>query len=353
MLHLVAIPGQPVSRANSSCAYTSKAWKFARMMDDVTVYSAEDSEVGVPVYPDIEFSHDLPWPELNRPVIEAIRERAEPGDYVLSSFGAVQADLVETGLPVVEYGIGYGGTFADFRVFESYAWMHHVYGYETARRGGDSHSCDGRFYDAVIPNYFDTDDFPEGGGGDYLLYVGRLTQRKGLEIVIETAKQTGLPLVVAGAGEYPLPDWVDYRGSVGPDERAELMGNARALIAPTLYLEPFGGVVVEAQLCGTPVITTDWGAFPETVEEGVTGYRCRLLREFVAAAHDVDCLDRPPIRERAVSRYSLASVRPQYERYFRHLDTLRGDGFYDLNERTTLALQGRTQEGNRRRPQSE
>lgn len=329
MLHLVAIPGQPVSRANSSCAYTSKAWKFARMMDDVTVYSAEGSEVGVPVYPaDIEFSHDLPWPELNRPVIEAIRERAEPGDYVLSSFGAVQADLAETGLPVVEYGIGYGGTFADFRVFESYAWMHHVYGYETAQRGGDSHSCDGRFYDAVIPNYFDTDDFPEGGGGDYLLYVGRLTERKGIEVVLEVAKRTGMPLVAAGEGDLTLPDWVDYRGKVGPDERAELMGEAKALIAPTLYLEPFGGVVVEAQLCGTPVITTDWGAFPETVEQGMSGYRCHLLREFIEATEKVDHLDRKAIRERAISRYSLDAVRPQYETYFDRLSTLTGDGWY-------------------------
>ena len=118
-----------------------------------------------------------------------------------------------------------------------------------------------------------------------------------------------------------------YRGVVGPEERSELMGNARAVLVPSLYLEPFGGVNVEAQLCGTPVITTDWGAFPETVEDGKTGFRCRTMAEFTKAVEDVGKLKRTYIRKRAIDKYSAPVVAKQYDRYFKNLMGLYGGGF--------------------------
>ena len=281
-------------------------------------------EVFIYEYPGEPLSFDADWSEPNAEMAHQINENAQEGDY-LGIIGGTQQAAIAAAVPLVavEYGVGYGGVFADFKVFESYAWMHSVY----AQHSGDAHSVDGRFFDAVIPNYFEVEDFPMGEGGDYLLYMGRMIERKGVQVASETAERLGIPLILAGEGE-DIPDYGEHIGAVGPDERGELMAGARALIAPTLYIEPFGGVAVEAQLCGTPAITTDWGAFPETVQQGVTGFRCHTLAEFCEAVEKADDLDRDTIREHAIANYSLDAVGPQYERYFERLNTLRGDGWY-------------------------
>jgi len=74
--------------------------------------------------------------------------------------------------------------------------------------------------------------------------------------------------------------------------------------------------VVEAQLCGTPVITTDWGGFTETVDEGVSGYRCRSLADFLAAWEKVGRLDRTVIRKRALERWSAPVAKALYTAWF-------------------------------------
>jgi glycosyltransferase involved in cell wall biosynthesis len=131
---------------------------------------------------------------------------------------------------------------------------------------------------------------------------------------------------LAGAG--PQDGYGEFVGAVGPEKRAKLMGGAIATFAPTLYIEPFGNVVPEAHFCGTPTITTDWGAFTETNINGVTGYRCRTLAEFIQAAEDVKSLDPKTIYETAKYKYSLEAIAPQYDRYFRRLETLWDKGWY-------------------------
>lgn len=346
--HLPALIGRPTTAANSSCAYTQKVRRFAQMMveagHEVFLYGGgSHTGIGGVNYVDaygavepVEFEPAL-WTEGNRRAAREILRRVEDGDVLGVIAGTCQRELADM-LPmtrVVEYGIGYGGTFADFRVFESYAWMHAVYALQD---GPNAHDADGRFFDAVIPNFFDPDDFPAGpGDGGYLLYVGRLTGRKGVDLAGEVAERAGLPLLVAGAGSEP-PRYGELLGAVEPAQRAELMGNARAVLVPTFYLEPFGGVAVEAQLCGTPAITTDWGAFPETVRHGVTGFRCRTMGEFLYAVDAAPELDRAAIRERAVANYSLAAVAPRYERYFDRVAALDRDGFYDTERTSGLPL---------------
>jgi glycosyltransferase involved in cell wall biosynthesis len=216
--------------------------------------------------------------------------------------------------------------FSKYRVFESYAWMHSIYaGWKNPT------TADGQFYDAVIPGYLEPEMFPLGDGkGDYYLFIGRLIDRKGYRIAQEVCERLGKRLILAGPGEQI--GYGEFVGSVDPTKRAELMGGAIATFAPTLYVEPFGNVVIESQACGTPTITTDWGAFTENNPHGVTGFRCRTLQEFMDAAQDVKTLDRAAIRERAVSLYNLDTIGAQYNDYFKRLLTLWGAGWYELGE---------------------
>jgi glycosyltransferase involved in cell wall biosynthesis len=168
------------------------------------------------------------------------------------------------------------------------------------------------------------------GKGDYYLFIGRLIDRKGYRIAQEVCERLGKRLILAGPGEQI--GYGEFVGSVDPEERARLMGGAIATFAPTLYIEPFGNVVIESQACGTPTITTDWGAFTENNPHGITGFRCRTLKEFMDAAENVKQLDRAAIRERAVSLYNLDTIGAQYNDYFQRLLTLWGDGWYELGE---------------------
>jgi glycosyltransferase involved in cell wall biosynthesis len=86
-------------------------------------------------------------------------------------------------------------------------------------------------------------------------------------------------------------------------------------------------------MVGTPVITTDFGAFVETVEHGKTGFRCHTMNEFVLAAEEVKKLDPQYIRDRAVRLYSLDTIKWKYDSYFRRLLDLWGEGWSTLDGR--------------------
>lgn len=277
---------------------------------------------------DIKLPH---WMVFNNNVIAQIAKRIQPTDFICLIGGNSHKPIADS-FPnhiSVEFGIGYGGTFAKYRVFESYAWMHSIY---TSYK--DPNSVDGLFFDDVIPGYLETDMFPKGSGsGDYYFFIGRLIERKGLRIAQETCEHLGKRLIIAGAGDERGTGYGEFIGTIGPEERAKLMGEAIALFAPTTYIEPFGNIVVEAQMCGTPTITTDWGAFTETNVNGVTGYRCRSLQDFIDAAENVKTLDRSYIRQQAIAKYSLETIQQRYQKYFERLMTLWEDGWYQTKEK--------------------
>lgn len=343
-LHVISLPHTSTTWEYSWCAYSQKALKLAIMMEKlgykVYLYASTESDfpntvpcvfapkTAAVTYPNWTTDY---FNQMNVKAIDAIDERIEDHDIICLTTGFPQKPIADA-FPnhlVVEYGVGYEGVCSKYLVFESYAWMHAVQGFHAGlnnAKGEHVMNTQGRFYDAVIPNYFVPEQFPFGDGdGDYLLYIGRMIPLKGLQIAVDTSKRTGIPLLLAGQGD--PPDYGTYLGVVGPEKRSELMGNARAVMVPSLYLEPFGGVNVEAQMCGTPVITTDWGAFPETVEQGVTGYRCHTMAEFCQAAEDVKGLNRSDIAVRAVDKYSCDSVSLLYDRYFERLGGLWGKGF--------------------------
>ncbi len=246
---------------------------------------------------------------LNRHLAGLLRQDGQP-ELIASLYGAAQSDVDPRGRPVFEPMVGYDHCWTSYRVFPSYAHQHTLYATMPEQ------TRDSRFFDTVIPHFVEPEHYalaeqPE----DYLLYLGRDVPAKGIDLARRCAEDTGLRLVMAHSG------WQ------GP-AKAKLLGQARAVLMPTLYVEPFGYVAIEAQMCGTPVIATDWGAFVETIEPGVTGFRCRTAAEFAAAARMAPKLDRAAIRAAAIRRFSVAAVAKQYASYFQFVWNVHENGGY-------------------------
>jgi glycosyltransferase involved in cell wall biosynthesis len=167
---------------------------------------------------------------------------------------------------------------------------------------------------AVIPHAVDTSAYPfRPTPDDYLLFLGRFSEGKGVLQAIEIARRTGRRLILAAAeNEYyreaiaPLVDQdrVRYVGEVGHAEKTALLGGARALLYPVQSGEPFGLVMAEAIACGTPVAALDCGAVREVVDESITGCVYDSLDSLVEGLPQCLALDRAGVRARAMERFS-------------------------------------------------
>ena len=349
----------------TTCAFTMKVWNLCRMLHDlgheiihlgtegsnpvctehvsVTPYDMWKDLYGKPGSGFYKFDVDGKYAPYQQLYVDnarnAIKSRMRsPWESIICvTWGDAQRWAVETpDIPqhVVESGIGYKHTFAKHRVFESYAWMHMLYGVDQRHRGEG-------WYDVVIPNAFDPSMFTYKEKKDnYFLYLGRLNDDKGIYIARDLASRTGIPLKIVGQGN---PDrflsgspFVTYHPPVGVEERRELLANAKALICPTIYVEPFGGVAVEAQISGTPVICTDWGGFSETVCHGYTGYRCRNMSQFLWAANNIDRISPAVCRKWAMDNFSLDRIGKMYDEYFHTVADLKyTEGWYYMGRTRT------------------
>jgi glycosyltransferase involved in cell wall biosynthesis len=169
----------------------------------------------------------------------------------------------------------------------------------------------------------DTDNFtfrqtPE----DYLLFLGRFTEGKGVLQAIEIAQRVNMRLILAAAEEEYFREKVAphvdgrhivYFGEADFDAKVKLFGGARALLYPIQASEPFGLVLAEAMACGTPVAALDRGAVREVVDDGVTGIVFHALAQMVNELPRVLELDRRRVREQAVERFGLERMVAGYE----------------------------------------
>ncbi len=158
----------------------------------------------------------------------------------------------------------------------------------------------------VIHHGLDVEEFPIGTGeGGYLLFLGRMSPDKGAHRATEVAYKAGVPLIMAAKMREPwehqyfdknvrpyLNDDIRYVGEVPHQEKLDLLANARALIFPIRWNEPFGMVMIEAMACGTPVLAFPEGAAPEVVKDGTSGFLCRDEAEMVDAIGRLDEIDR-------------------------------------------------------------
>ena len=337
--HHLAIPHTVTHPDYVACAYTQKVLKFARMMTDrgheVIHYGHErsavvctehvtvtDDRVLQQAYGDHDwrrhqFRHntgDFANQEFTRRTIPEIRSRVRPNDFVLCNWGFGHQAIAES-VPqaiAVEPGVGYTtGHFARWRAYESHAVRNVVEGAQNPQN----------WYSRVIPNYFDAEDFDyQESKQDYVLFLGRVTELKGISTCIRATEAAGVRLIIAGQGRIADVGWtttpphVTELGYADAQLRRQLMRDASALIIATTYNEPFGGVVVEALLSGTPIITPFFGAFAE-IQTSRTGFLCHTLRDYVNAIKDRHTIRPRDCRARGED-YLLERVAPKFERWF-------------------------------------
>jgi glycosyltransferase involved in cell wall biosynthesis len=168
---------------------------------------------------------------------------------------------------------------------------------------------------------------------DYLLFLGRFTEGKGVLQAIEIAKRVGMRLILAAAEDdyyrQHVAPHVDgrrivYFGEADHAAKVGLYGGARALLYPIQAGEPFGLVLAEAMACGTPVAALDRGAVREVVDDGITGAIYSNLEDMVNELPRVFDLDRRRVRDRAVSRFGTVRMVDEYiEVYRRVVETHR------------------------------
>lgn len=166
---------------------------------------------------------------------------------------------------------------------------------------------------------------------DYLLYLGRVTEEKGIHFAIEAAKAVGLPLKIAGAS-YPNEGYwhkhiepningtsIQYIGEVNFLDKISLLQKAKAVLFPTMYDEVFGYVMIEAMACGTPVIGFNHGSVSEVIKDGKTGFVVNNTQEMIEALRKIDTISRKVVRKRAEDLFSLKKMISGYEHVFKRL----------------------------------
>tara|TARA_R110002050_G_scaffold187114_1_gene321508 strand:+ start:75 stop:1184 length:1110 start_codon:yes stop_codon:yes gene_type:complete len=165
---------------------------------------------------------------------------------------------------------------------------------------------------------------------DYFLFMARLNKTKGLGVFLQLASHfPEKKFILAGQGnhDFYIPPNVKEVGLLNPIQRKEYLADAKAVISPSFYPEPFGLTAVEAGLSGTPLICTDHGGYTETIKDGHNGFRCSYFSDFIDAINNIENIKAKDCKEYAYS-FSNEPLTNEWEKY---LQRVNKKSWYDLD----------------------
>ncbi len=190
---------------------------------------------------------------------------------------------------------------------------------------------------AVIHHGIDVERFPIGqGDGGYVVFLGRMHPNKGVDRAIHIARAAGKTILIAAKMWEPaersyFTETVEpllgtdavYLGEVGGQDKHDLLAGAEALVNPIRWPEPFGLVMIESLMAGTPVLAFAEGAAPEIIDHGRTGFICRDHDDMVDRLGEVTALDRATCRADVAARFSMQHMVDEHLALYRRLVTGR------------------------------
>lgn len=175
---------------------------------------------------------------------------------------------------------------------------------------------------ATVYNGIDISELPfMETAGNYLLWIGRITEKKGALEAIKIANACRLHLKMAGVVDpidrpffekeivpYIQSGAVEFIGELNANTKAQLYGTALATLYPISWHEPFGLVMAESMACGTPVVATRWGSVPEVVADGVTGFVVDTFDQMVDAVKRINTIKRSACRHRVEVNFTIQKM---------------------------------------------
>ena len=365
------LPIQYESAEYGFCPYNQKIYLLGKALAergvDVHLYSYDDSHIpGAKLHVVGEHTHEnfvhrstrytettkkaLPMWEAE--ILKHFETLSVSGDlnessiivspYSISSLQKVVHFIQEKRLVDVEYPVSYLHSNSKHKIFESAPYKHFYMGLtHDIKKYSTEKSVFWRW--RHLSPILDTEKFVVDSKAtkDYILYMGRPIWEKGVELVAQLAENQLLQkhpkqfkFIFSGNNamyEKKLSKLPNVEVFILPEQslKRKLLRNAMALMSPTLYVEPFGTSHVEALLCGVPVISTDWGVYTETVEEGINGFRCQTWKAMIAALDKVEALDRSLICTKAHNKYGKQAV-DSFDRYFKEMLEYKNTGWYAI-----------------------
>lgn len=196
-------------------------------------------------------------------------------------------------------------------------------------------SASGLNYIATVYNGINIDAHSfhaQAEAAPYLAFLGRISPEKGTHLAIEIAQRSGLPLKMAGKVDPVDVDYfetavqpyidgqhIQFLGEANHCEKNALMGGAIATLFPITWQEPFGLVMIESMVAGTPVIAMNRGAVPEVIAHGKTGFVCNTVADCLTALEQVSQLDRKACRKHVAQNFSAVRMVDGYEAVYQQV----------------------------------